>query len=458
MGEPSPEERDAAEAFASDSIRIGDLAEDLRRVLEFQRPEDAMLCILAAAQPHLGSDVLPEKCLAYVCFEGPKSSGKSVATEALCQIAGGRMIAGGTIPAMVRTLTGENGLPPRALGIDEVDNKGKLTPDLEGILRTGNRWHADYPISIPKGRGWQVGMQNVGGFKVFNYSGAPDDALASRTLMVSMRPVADPVRAASLAVESLFNNPILDGIRARLLRKASVAKGRWTAEQMEAHMREPSFVERVAKLDAALPRGKQLGAVLLAVADAMEWTQEAESIVAGYVAQRHEELSESEREVLAEIVRERLHEMRDGLLLLPSGEILGAMNQRLKVQGLSAVSARRWPTLRATFSIGSVRRATGVVLTFGPDAMKALGIDTENPGIGDAHGPGPPSLPPGGDTVRGGRNLMVLSDHVLNSLRWDPGKPDPWIARDAILALQLPEDSREYIEALVASMRRGMGG
>src|SRR2546422_4130042 len=188
---PNPREPKTFEIVPSgaepDSMKLGELAGELRKVLEFQRAEDAVLCILAAAQPHLGPDVLPEKCLVYVCFDGPKSSGKTVATEAVCQIAGGRMVAGGTIPAMVRTLTGENGVPPGALGIDEVDNKGKLTPELEGILRTGNRWSAEYPISIPKGKGWETRSMNVGGFKAFNYSGAPDDALASRTLVISMR-------------------------------------------------------------------------------------------------------------------------------------------------------------------------------------------------------------------------------------------------------------------------------
>src|SRR3989442_792513 len=88
-------------------ISLTDLADELRKVLEFTRPEDALLSILAAAQAHLGPGILPEKCLAYVCFDGPKSSGKTVATEAVVEIAGGRMIRGGTLPAMVRILTGE---------------------------------------------------------------------------------------------------------------------------------------------------------------------------------------------------------------------------------------------------------------------------------------------------------------------------------------------------------------
>lgn len=58
--------------------------------------------------------------------------------------------------------------------------------------------------------------------------------------------------------------------------------------------------------------------------------------------------------------------------------------------------------------------------------------------------------------LTGAKNLRAISDHIRNKLRWDGGRPDSWIARDAILALQLPEDSAPDLEAFVASMRKGM--
>lgn len=58
--------------------------------------------------------------------------------------------------------------------------------------------------------------------------------------------------------------------------------------------------------------------------------------------------------------------------------------------------------------------------------------------------------------LTGAPNIKAISDHVRNKLRWDGGRPDSWIVRDAILAFQLPEDSASDLEVLVASMRKGM--
>ena len=58
--------------------------------------------------------------------------------------------------------------------------------------------------------------------------------------------------------------------------------------------------------------------------------------------------------------------------------------------------------------------------------------------------------------LAGAKNLIAISDHIRNKLRWDGGRPDSWIARDAILALQLPESAAPDLEKFVASMRKGM--
>lgn len=55
-----------------------------------------------------------------------------------------------------------------------------------------------------------------------------------------------------------------------------------------------------------------------------------------------------------------------------------------------------------------------------------------------------------------GPKLKAISDHIRNKLRWDGGRPDSWIARDAILAFQLSESSASDLEEFVASMRKGM--
>ncbi|MFH1579623.1 MAG: hypothetical protein ABIE25_05620 [Thermoplasmatota archaeon] len=63
--------------------------------------------------------------------------------------------------------------------------------------------------------------------------------------------------------------------------------------------------------------------------------------------------------------------------------------------------------------------------------------------------------PIGADKL-GGPKLKAVSDHILNRLRWERDRADSWIARDAILALQLPEDLTGDLEAFVALIRKGM--
>src|SRR5712691_1980071 len=232
-------------------VTLDELIADLKEIVRFPRREDYVLALLWASQSWLGPDVLPEKCLAYLAFTGPKSAGKTTATESLCQLAGGPMIAGGTEAAIRDILNGgESGIAPRALGIDEIDVKGKQLPDLEGIFRTGNRWNAKYPMRVPQGKGWATVMTNVGGPKVFNYRTAPEDALASRTVLIDLEKYDD----AKMIIEGLFNNPILDRIRFVLSKKAALASPRWSMSRMEEHMKSKDFIARVEHLEAQLPR------------------------------------------------------------------------------------------------------------------------------------------------------------------------------------------------------------
>jgi len=369
---------DEAESSAAPKMALSDLfdleklVDQLARVVHFPRREDYVLAILWASQSWLGSDVLPERCLAYLAFTGPKSAGKTTATETLCHLAGGRMIAGGTEAAIRAILSGdETGLRPRALGVDELDVRAKQLPDLEGMFRTGNRWRADYPMQTPKpgGKGWTTVSMNVGGPKVFNYRTSPEDALASRTLLIDLKPHDD----AKMIIENLFNNPILDMIRSMLTHRAETATKRWTSEEMEAHMKKPEFIDRVEQLSSQLPRGKQLGAVLLAVNDAMGFN--AEPVIAQYVAEQQEDSLEAEREILREFYGEHCSTASCPDLLVSNKEAQQALNGRLNDRGLPSTSSREWPRIRKELGIESVRRGKGLMLLFGAKARKAIGIE-----------------------------------------------------------------------------------
>lgn len=357
--------RDAAQLVTLDEL-VGDLA----TVVHLERREDYVLVILWASQSWLGPTILPERCLAYLDFTGPKSAGKSTTTEAACHIAGGKMVAGGSEAAIRDILNGgESGIPPKALGIDELDVRLRSLPDLEGIFRVGNRWHAEYPIRVPKpkGRGWDTVPLNVGGPKVFNYRNDPEDALASRTIVIEMKPHRD----ASMIVHGLFESPALDRVRDVLMKRA--ATSRWNSRSLEDHMKSPPFVARVEGLVAQLPRGLQVGAVLLAVSDIMGF--DAESVVAQYVAEEHEDSLEAEREILAAIVREHEPVSIDAEVRIPNADVHAALNARLKDRGLPSVSVREWPRVRRELGITTTRRGRGLLLGFGCPARKNLGLE-----------------------------------------------------------------------------------
>lgn len=359
---------DSPTADAITLVALDELIAELANVVRFPRREDYILALLWASQSWLGSTVLPEKCLAYLAFIGPKSAGKTTATESLCHLAGGTMIAGGTEAAIRDILNGgESGIPPRALGIDEIDVKGKQLPDLEGIFRTGNRWTASYPMRVPQGKGWATVMTNVGGPKVFNYRTTPEDALASRTILIDLEKHDD----ARMIIEGLFNNPILDRIRFVLSKKAALASSRWDTNRMEDHMKSKDFIARVERLESQLPRGKQLGAVLLAISDAMGF--DAESVIAQYVAEQREDSLEPEREILRDIYNENVRDGPD--LQMSNKDVHGVLNQRLKDRGLPPVSTREWPRIRKELGIEVVRLGKGRTLTFGAKARKAIAIE-----------------------------------------------------------------------------------
>jgi hypothetical protein len=350
---------------------LDELIVDLKKVIHFRRDEDYVLMILWASQGWLGPTVLPKECLAYLAYVGPKSSGKTTATRIATDIAGGRMLAGGTEAAIRAILDGDaSGVTPRALGIDEIDIRMKATPDLEGIFRVGNRWDAEYPIRVPKAgsKGWDTRMLKIGGPKVFNYRTDPEDALASRTLVIEMKPYGD----TGMIVRGLFDSPAIGRVKRVLTERAEGAAAEWSPAKLEEHMTSSEFLARVDKLSATLPRGKQVGAILLAVADLMRFN--AEEVIAKCISEEREDSLQAHREILAEIYDEHEDEAKDGVVRLKNSDVHAWLNTRLKDRQLLPVSPREWARIRREFDIDTIKWAHGRVLLFGPATRKALGV------------------------------------------------------------------------------------
>jgi len=135
----------------------------LRNHVVFSQDWHYDIVLLWAAQPHL-KEVLPDKCCVNLAFTGGKSSGKTTATEIANSVAEGKVLAGGTYAAVIRTF--DSG---KTVGIDELDSLVKRLPEIEDIIRQGNNWNAVYETCIKtKGGKWIPDDLKIGGPKVFN--------------------------------------------------------------------------------------------------------------------------------------------------------------------------------------------------------------------------------------------------------------------------------------------------
>jgi hypothetical protein len=348
----------------SEAPALRDLASHLRELIKFRRDDDALLSLLWGAQCWLGPEVLPEKCVIYLVFVGPKSSGKTTATETMTEIVDGKYIAGGTT-ASIRDILSKR---PKALGIDEVDIRMKAVPDLEGILRVGNKWNATYTLRVPKGdREWDTSPQNVGRPKVMNYRNDPEDALSSRAIVIELEPCND----VRLILDVLFGSTKVVAIRDALKDLASEATQKWNATKVREHMQSDDFRKRVQSLKAVTPRGSQNGAILLAIADIMGW--DAEEAIRGYLSAERDDAFQVEREFMLEIYDEHSSEARDGILELSNAEVHFQMNNRLRKQGLRPLGRGTWKRIRRELRIKDRRESAGLVLVFDESTREAIG-------------------------------------------------------------------------------------
>jgi hypothetical protein len=282
----------------------------------------------------------------------------------MTEIVDGKYIAGGTT-ASIRDILSKR---PKALGIDEVDIRMKAVPDLEGILRVGNKWNATYTLRVPKGeREWDTSPQNVGRPKVMNYRNDPEDALSSRAIVIELEPCND----VGLILDVLFGSTKVNAIKDALKGLASEATQKWDAKKVQENMQSSVFKDRVRSLKAVTPRGSQNGAILLAIADIMGW--DAEDAIRGYLSAERDDALQVEREIVLEIYDEHAQEARDGILELSNAEVHQQVNNRLKRLGLRPLGKTAWKRVRREFRIKDRRENAGLVLIFDRTAQEAIG-------------------------------------------------------------------------------------
>jgi hypothetical protein len=369
--EVSPPEAIEA-ALASDGpltfkLNRQDLAEHVRPRREF----DFDLMALTAIQTEL-RPILPEECVVHLAITGSKSSGKTKTTRIMAKLAGGRFFTGGTQAALVSQFgSGE------LVAIDEADSLFRKLPDLEPILRASNSWNAPYTVSVPRGRGWEVEVRNVGGPKVFNYRGEMDDATLSRAYILDLPRQVD----SQLVVNNFdLDNPISE-VRNRLRRLAAKKALGWTREAAMAHLKDPAFVARLDRLPATLGRHKETAAVFLLIGDILGLDLEDDMRAATERQADADTESDDLREWLRAFYGSQPASVANPDLEVARSVVLTFVNEKRRVQGF-----RPWPEKSSEFKTklrelgfedgkNVLRRRSGRVLVFDSEVRKRLTLD-----------------------------------------------------------------------------------
>ena len=345
----------------------------IREYASFFEPWHARVALLWAAQVPL-AEVLPRH-LVHIAFSGPKSSGKSEAVQLVTAIAGGRYLAGGTQAAFIRAF---NEYP--AVGIDEVDANIRKNPDLEAMLRSASDPDSVYQTSIPgkeKGR-WESLDVRVGVPVAFAYRSQIEDALLSRTINIEMPRRDDP----ALVLRSIIGgNPPRHAIGDWLASAAAKRLKKWTASRVDAHMREPEFLERLKALPAVLGRQRQIGAVFLVISDVMGWDLEVAIQEAVQAKQEEEESYEDTKEVLVQLYdAETAH--RGERAAVGVSVAIAAINEQRKADGLQGINYRTFARIRREFgfqdgvNVKKIRAKGGKrFLIYDKPVREALGLD-----------------------------------------------------------------------------------
>ena len=369
----SPPPRDSAPALSRENARAL-----LSQHVTFSKEWHHDILLTWAAQGYL-RHVLPDECCANLAFVGPKSSGKTTATQIAVLLAGGEMLASGTLAAMIRTFEAAG-----VVGIDELDSNLKKEEDLEGILRVGNKWSAVYKICTPGPKGTQRAVDlKIGGPKVFNYRSEIEDALRTRTYVVEMPRQDDSAQV----VRNLFLDSAVRPVGEWLRQTCESAAARWTAGSVKEHVLSPEFIARVRSLPSSLARHRQTAAVLLAVDDILGWNLDDEIRGAAEAQADNDGTNEVLRDALVDLYSERAAAFGADVEI-PLVEALQFVNGRLKESTAPTLSDKAFARARREFgfrdglNVIKVRSARGRrILRFDSTVRSALALGPEPLGL-----------------------------------------------------------------------------
>lgn len=320
-------------------------------------------------------EILPPKACFYLAFGGGISHGKSEGVEATAILSDAEFYAGGS-PAALRDTFGSG----KVVAIDELDSLLDKSPDLAGILRSGNRWDAKYRLNFQTKGGWEAKTVPVGGPKVFSFHAPPeDDATLSRTIVLEPGGTVE----GRIVTQSFFpENPLLPFSR-HFHRVLGARVAQWSKDRVESRMKNPSFIERLERFPAELGRDRQLTAILLILSeicglDADRTIREASMVQSESHAENDEFFG-----ILAEFYRARRPADSVGDLTVRQSDLLAFINERRLAVRLSPWPAKSRQLRAALKEAGFVdgrsvrRRAVGRYLTFDTELRKRIRVDEQ---------------------------------------------------------------------------------
>jgi hypothetical protein len=360
----------------------------LKGVLFLNSDLDYEAILLWAAHSRMRG-ILPSRVCLYLAFDGPKSSGKTTATEAAIRIShNGKMITSTTPAALKRTLDGG-----ATVGLDEIDAQTMKNEPLETLLRVGNSWNATAQLCQSTGKDWTVIETNVGGPKVFNFRGDIDDALRSRCLIIGMPSKKDH----NLAIDTLFMDDDLKIIGdwldfevSQALKQLEIdaASLSYTSQAwVQAEMQSQAFRELLKGIKPELGRNLQQAAILLIINKILDWKLDTpiKEIIEGQV---NEDPFESEKEIIADIFLRKKKDNHqsgldtDGPITISSQELWMIVNKELKDKARKEMSKSQFATLKRELgwqegvNANKLSKAKGkIILTFDDRVLKNLDLE-----------------------------------------------------------------------------------
>ena len=417
----------------------------------------------------------------YLFFGGAKGTGKTNALGLIARLTNALSFENVSIAALARSM--EKG---RTVCIDEYDvSRGReIDEPRDALVRQGYKRDAAPFVRWDAIRKTKEEIP-IFGPKALTFRKDIDEAIQDRGFLVPTLRVKGKV-AFDFVRKNLWLH--LENLPERLDEWGRLATHTFPDANLEAIAYSAEFeakVEAVLK-ELGANRAAEIVTVALLVAEMAGLDILADLREANALREIASESSASEDreellEVLEDLTRAEIASKKEELfgevkiVRVRQKDVFDEFNRRKRERGEKPLGRKSFVSVRREAGIGEawIRNYHGsyvwglpvdwVCATLTRESESPLvtpepPTETEAPAVG----PTAPAFFPADSSrieyskLTGAKNLFAISDHIRNKLRWDGGRPDSWIARDAILALQLPESAAPDLEKFVASMRKGM--